>query len=38
MLSQNHFAEPKWHALTFLHLILTCRVTYWALVAVCGYV
>ncbi len=33
MLGQNHFAEPNWHALTFLHPILTCMVTYRALVA-----
>jgi hypothetical protein len=27
---KNHFAEPNWHVLTFLHPILICRVTYWA--------
>jgi hypothetical protein len=32
MLGQNHFAEPTQHVLTFLHPILICRVTYWALV------
>ncbi len=30
MLGQNHFAEPNWHVLNFLHPILICRVTYWA--------
>jgi hypothetical protein len=30
MLRQNHFPEPNRHALDFLHLILRCRVTYWA--------
>jgi hypothetical protein len=29
MLGQNHFSEPIWHVLTFLHPILICRVTYW---------
>jgi hypothetical protein len=32
MLHQNHFAEPTQHVLTFLHPILICRITYWALV------
>ncbi len=27
---QNHFPEPNRHVLDFLHLILLCRVTYWA--------
>jgi hypothetical protein len=30
MLGQKQFAEPNWHGLTFLHLILMCRVTNWA--------
>jgi hypothetical protein len=28
--TENHFAEPNWHVLTFHHQILMCRVTYWA--------
>jgi len=35
MLGQNHFAEPIWHALTFPHPILICRVTYWVPVEFC---
>jgi hypothetical protein len=27
-LSRNHFPEPNWHILTFLHPILMCRITY----------
>jgi len=34
MLGQNHSAEPNWHVLTFLHLILICQDTYSAQVAV----
>ncbi len=29
MPGQDHFAEPKWHVLTFLHPFLFCWVTYW---------
>jgi hypothetical protein len=29
LLSQNHFAEPEWHVLIFLHPILLCKITYW---------
>jgi hypothetical protein len=28
MLSQNHFPEPNWRVLTFLHPILLCMITY----------
>jgi hypothetical protein len=31
VLSQNHFPEPNRHPLSFLHPILTCRITHWAL-------
>jgi hypothetical protein len=27
---RNHFAEPNWHGLTFLHVIFFWRATYWA--------
>jgi hypothetical protein len=30
ILGQNHFSEPNQHIFTFLHLILLCRITYWA--------
>jgi hypothetical protein len=30
LVGNNHFAEPNWHVLTFLHPILMCRVTRWA--------
>ncbi len=28
MCSQDHFPEPNWHTLDFLHPILLCRITY----------
>jgi len=28
LLGNNHFAEPNWHVLAFLHPILLCRVTH----------
>jgi hypothetical protein len=31
MQEKNQFPEPNQHLLTFLHPILMCRVTYWAL-------
>jgi hypothetical protein len=32
MLGQNHFAQPNWHVLTFLHPTFFCWATYQALV------
>jgi hypothetical protein len=34
MQEQNHFLELNRHILTFLHLILTCMVTYWTAVGI----
>jgi hypothetical protein len=41
MLNQNFFPDPNWHNLTFLHPILSCRITYWAwlkIVWICDHV
>jgi hypothetical protein len=38
MLSQNYFPEPNQHILTFLHLIVLCRIIYWAALEMLLYV